>query len=87
MDHVVIPQLEGEVKHYRFEALRGSIAMGRPVPVPPLSMSRHRSGSHRLAVEGSRATSQASSSGSVRQPAQPLATPPSAPEGEGENAP
>ena len=87
MGRVMTSQLESEVMHYRREALRGSAATGCPIPPPPLSVSRHRSGSRCPPVGGSRAASQASSGGSVRQPAQPPVAPPSAPNGEGENAP
>ena len=94
MDRAMAAQFETEAMHYRREAVLGSVSTGRRVPPPPLSVSRHRSGSRRPPVGGSRATSQASSGGSVCQLAQPPAAPPSAPssvppsapEGEGESA-
>ena len=98
MDRAMATQFETEAMHYRQEAVLGSVSTSRRVPPPPLSTSRHRSGSHRPPVGGSQAVSQASSSGSVRQSAQPLAAPrsaprsvpssvpPLAPEGEGESA-
>ena len=53
MSRGMATQLEGEAMHYRTEAVRGSLATGRPVPLPPLSMSRHRSGSRRPPGGGS----------------------------------
>ena len=99
MSRGMAAQLEGEATHYRTEAVRGSLATSRPVPLPPLSMSRHRSGSRRPPSGGSQAASQASSGSSTRQPVQPPTVPPSAPpsvppsippstpEGEGESVP
>ena len=94
MDHAMAAQFETEAMHYRRKAMLGSVSTGCPVPPPPLFALRHRSGSRRLPVGGSRATSQASFGGSVRQLEQPLAAPPSAPssvppsarEGQGESA-
>ena len=90
MGRAMATQLEGEVMHYQAEAVRGSLSTSRPVPLPPLSVSRHRFGNHRPPVGGSQAASKASSGGSIRQPVQPPIAPPlappSAPEGEGESA-
>ena len=83
----MVTQLEGEVRHYRCEAIQGRAAFGRAVPLPLMSMSRHRSSSCRPPVEGSQATSLAPLGTSIRQQSQPPVTPSSAPEGEGESAP